>query len=129
MQFDADIGLDRLELSPVSKASTDQRAGRAGRTQPGICLRLWDEATQRRRADFEVAELHRVDLSSAVLRLYDWGETDIAAFPWFEVPPAASVEHAQNYSSFWERLTRAALPAWADSLYAFLSDRESPVCW
>ncbi len=96
MQFDADIGLDRLELSPVSKASTDQRAGRAGRTQPGICLRLWDEATQRRRADFEVAELHRVDLSSAVLRLYDWGETDIAAFPWFEVPPAASVEHAQK---------------------------------
>ena len=96
MQFDADIGLDRLELSPVSKASTDQRAGRAGRTQPGICLRLWEEATQRRRADFEVAELHRVDLSSAVLRLYDWGETDIAAFPWFEIPPAASVEHAQK---------------------------------
>jgi len=96
MQFDADIGLDRLELVPVSKASTDQRAGRAGRTQPGICLRLWEEATQHRRADFEIAELHRVDLSSAVLRLYDWGENDIAAFPWFEVPPAASVEHAQK---------------------------------
>jgi len=96
MQFDADIGLDRLELLPVSKASTDQRAGRAGRTQPGICLRLWEEATHRRRADFEVAELHRVDLSSAVLRVYDWGETDIAAFPWFEVPPGASVEHAQK---------------------------------
>ena len=96
MQFDADIGLDRLELSPVSKASTDQRAGRAGRTQPGICLRLWEESTQRRRPDFEVAELHRVDLSSAVLRLYDWGETDIAAFPWFEIPPAASIEHAQK---------------------------------
>ncbi len=96
MQFDADIGLDRLELSPVSKASTDQRAGRAGRTRPGICLRLWEEATQRRRPDFDTAELHRVDLSSAVLRLYDWGETDIAAFPWFEVPPPASVEHSQK---------------------------------
>lgn len=96
MQFDADIGLDRLELSPVSKAATDQRAGRAGRTQPGICLRLWEESTQRRRPDFEVAELHRVDLSSAVLRLYDWGETDVAAFPWFEIPPAASIEHAQK---------------------------------
>ena len=65
MQFDADIGLDRLELTPVSKASTDQRAGRAGRTEPGICLRLWEEATQRHRPDFDVAELHRVDLSSA----------------------------------------------------------------
>ncbi|MEJ7595008.1 MAG: ATP-dependent helicase HrpB [Planctomycetaceae bacterium] len=96
MQFDADIGLDRLELSPVSKASTDQRAGRAGRTQPGICLRLWEEATQRRRSDFDVAELHRVDLSSAILRLYDWGESDVAAFPWFEFPPMASVEHAQK---------------------------------
>ena len=96
MQFDADIGLDRLELSPVSRASTDQRAGRAGRTQPGICLRLWEESTQRRRPDFDVAELHRVDLSSAVLRLFDWGESKVAEFPWFEVPPIASVEHAQK---------------------------------
>jgi ATP-dependent helicase HrpB len=96
MQFDADIGLDRLDLGPVSKASTDQRAGRAGRTEPGICLRLWDEASQRRRPDFDVAELHRVDLSSAILRLYDWGETNVAAFPWFETPPAASIEHAQK---------------------------------
>ncbi len=96
MQFDANIGLDRLELSPVSKASTDQRAGRAGRTQPGICVRLWEESTHRRRPDFEVAEINRVDLSSAVLRLYDWGESDIAAFPWFEIPPAASIEHAQR---------------------------------
>ena len=94
MQFDSDIGLDRLELTPVSKASTDQRAGRAGRTQPGVCLRLWEEASHRRRPDFDAAELHRVDLSAAVLRLYAWGETDIAAFPWFEAPPSASLEHA-----------------------------------
>lgn len=94
MNFDADVGLDRLELTPISKASTDQRAGRAGRTQPGVCLRLWEESAQRRRPDFDAAELHRVDLSSAVLRLFAWGETDIAAFPWFEAPPAESVDHA-----------------------------------
>jgi ATP-dependent helicase HrpB len=94
MNFDADVGLDRLELTPISKASTDQRAGRAGRTQPGVCLRLWEESAQRRRADFDAAELHRVDLSSAVLRLFAWGETDIAAFPWFEAPPAESIDHA-----------------------------------
>lgn len=96
MQFDADIGLNRLELTPVSKASTDQRAGRAGRTQPGVCLRLWEESAQRRRPDFDSAELRRVDLSGAILRLYAWGETDIAAFPWFEDPPAASIEHAEK---------------------------------
>lgn len=94
MNFDADVGLDRLELTPISKASTDQRAGRAGRTQPGVCLRLWEESAQRRRPDFDAAELHRVDLSSAVLRLCAWGETDIAAFPWFEAPPAESIDHA-----------------------------------
>jgi ATP-dependent helicase HrpB len=94
MNFDADVGLDRLELTPISKASTDQRAGRAGRTQPGVCLRLWEESAQRRRPDFDAAELHRVDLSSAVLRLFAWGETDIAAFSWFEAPPAESIDHA-----------------------------------
>ena len=94
MNFDADVGLDRLELTPISKASTDQRAGRAGRTQPGVCLRLWEESAQRRRPDFDAAELHRVDLSSAVLRLFAWGETDIAAFPWFESPPPESIDHA-----------------------------------
>ena len=94
MNFDADVGLDRLELTPISRASTDQRAGRAGRTQPGVCLRLWEESAQRRRPDFDAAELHRVDLSSAVLRLFAWGETDIAAFPWFESPPSESIDHA-----------------------------------
>ena len=94
MHFDADIGLDRLELTPISKASADQRAGRAGRTQPGVCLRLWDEASHRHRAEYDIAELHRVDLSSSVLRLFAWGETDLSAFPWYEAPPASSLEHA-----------------------------------
>lgn len=94
MHFDADVGLDRLELTPISKASADQRAGRAGRTQPGICLRLWDEASHRHRAEYDIAELHRVDLSASVLRLFAWGETDLSAFPWYESPPATSLEHA-----------------------------------
>lgn len=94
MNFDADIGLDRLELTPISKASADQRAGRAGRTRPGICLRLWDEASHRHRAEFDCAEVHRVDLSSSVLRLFAWGETDLVAFPWYESPSSASLDHA-----------------------------------
>lgn len=94
MQFDADVGLDRLELVNVSQASADQRAGRAGRTGPGYCMRLWDQNTHRHRAEFETAELHRVDLSGAVLRLCAWGESRVAEFPWFEPPPAAAIEHA-----------------------------------
>ncbi|RLS32042.1 MAG: ATP-dependent helicase HrpB [Planctomycetota bacterium] len=119
MQFDADIGLDRLELTPVSKASTDQRAGRAGRTQPGVCLRLWEEASHRRRPDFDAAELHRVDLSSAVLRLYAWGESDIAAFPWFEAPPASSVEHAVKLLRLLGAIDDAGVTALGKALVRF----------
>jgi ATP-dependent helicase HrpB len=94
MRFDPHVGLDRLELTPISKASADQRAGRAGRTQPGICLRLWDEMAHRHRPDFELPEIARVDLSGPVLQLLAWGESDVAAFPWFEPPPPAAIEHA-----------------------------------
>ncbi len=94
MMFDADTGLDQLDLVPVSRASSNQRAGRAGRTRPGLCLRLWDESSQRRRPEYELAELHRVDLSGAVLRLMAWGEADVRAFPWFERPPESLLDHA-----------------------------------
>lgn len=92
--FDATVGLDRLELKKCSKASADQRAGRAGRTAPGVCLRLWDERSQVLRSDFEEPEVRRVDLASTVLQLCCWGERDIAAFPWFEPPRATAVEQA-----------------------------------
>ncbi|MFN9720637.1 MAG: ATP-dependent helicase C-terminal domain-containing protein, partial [Planctomycetota bacterium] len=56
--------------------------------------RLWDEASHRQRADYETAELHRVDLSASVLRLFAWGETHLESFPWYESPPEASLQHA-----------------------------------
>lgn len=94
MQFDPSAGLDRLQLTPVSRASADQRAGRAGRTGPGVCLRLWDEAAHRSRPAMDQPEILRVDLSAAILRLKAWGETDIFAFPWFDPPAPEAVEHA-----------------------------------
>ena len=96
LEFDPRTGLNRLELKPISKAAADQRAGRAGRTGPGVCLRLWPEAAQRHRPDSEIAEIHRVDLSAVVLQLLDWGETDVAQFPWFESPSPAALDQAQN---------------------------------
>lgn len=94
MRFDPDLGLDYLDLSPISKASADQRAGRAGRTQPGVCLRLWDELTHRARPDLDDPEIRRVDLAGPVLELIQWGEQDVLAFPWFEAPREEAVTQA-----------------------------------
>ena len=95
-EFDAATGLNRLVLRPISKASAIQRAGRAGRTGPGYCLRLWSEAQQRTRSEFETPELHRVDLAGVVLQLQVWGETDCRAFPWFEPPREAALVQAET---------------------------------
>src|SRR5205807_914399 len=65
--YDAQRGLDRLELKRISKASATQRAGRAGRTAPGRCVRLWSQQEDRAMDDFELPEVQRVDLCAAVL--------------------------------------------------------------
>ncbi len=94
MQFDPGLGLDRLVLTKISQASSDQRAGRAGRTQPGVCLRLWMEREQRGLAVETEPEIRRVDLAGPVLELLCWGENDVAAFPWFEAPRTEAIAQA-----------------------------------
>jgi ATP-dependent helicase HrpB len=92
--FDPGVGLDRLKLTPISRASADQRAGRAGRTQPGVCIRLWSAAAHRARPEQTEPEIRRVDLAGAVLQLLWLGEADLLHFPWLEPPPASTVEQA-----------------------------------
>ncbi len=96
MRYDPQSGLDKLELSAISKASADQRAGRAGRTQPGLCWRMWDESAHRARPDRELPEIARVDLASAVLMLKAWGEADVLAFPWLDPPLVDAVRLAES---------------------------------
>lgn len=96
LQFDPHVGLDRLELSPISQASADQRAGRAGRLEPGLCLRLWDERAHRTRAAFDTPEIARLDLAGPMLQLRCWGENDVRDFPWFEAPPEAALAQADS---------------------------------
>lgn len=91
---DPATGLDRLVLEPVSVASTDQRAGRAGRLGPGLCLRLWSAPEQRDRAPATEPEIVRVDLAGATLQLLAWGEPDPASFPWVEAPPPEALRRA-----------------------------------
>ncbi len=94
LRFDPATGLDRLELGRVSRASADQRAGRAGRQAPGICLRLWPAWEQATLPERETPEISRVDLVGPALQLLAWGETDLAAFGWFEAPDPAALEAA-----------------------------------
>ena len=86
LRFDPATGLDRLELGRVSRASAEQRAGRAGRQAPGICLRLWPAYEHATLPERESPEIARVDLAGPTLQLLAWGETDLAVFAWFEAP-------------------------------------------
>jgi ATP-dependent helicase HrpB len=92
--FDPRVGLDRLQLTPISRASADQRAGRAGRTQPGICVRLWSAGSHRARPEQTEPEIRRVDLAGAVLQLLYLGEKNVLHFPWLEPPREATVAQA-----------------------------------
>lgn len=71
--FDPNSGMTRLVTSRVSKASAEQRKGRAGRVEPGVCYRLWSESEQFGLADFTPAEIQEADLAPLVLELAQWG--------------------------------------------------------
>lgn len=96
MQHDASVGIPSLQLQPISKASADQRAGRAGRTAPGVCFRLWSAAQHRSRPDHTPPEIARADLSSAILTVTSWGERDINGFPWVTAPSVHAVDAAKR---------------------------------
>jgi ATP-dependent helicase HrpB len=85
-RFDPSIGLDRLSLEPISQASATQRAGRAGRITTGTCIRLWNSAADRSRANQLDPEIRRVDVAGAALQLFQWGEADAKDFPWLDPP-------------------------------------------
>ncbi len=94
MRFDSAIGLPKLQLEPISQASAEQRAGRAGRTEPGVCYRLWTAIAHRSRRERDTPEVERADFCSAALALFAWGERDPFDFPWLSPPPPQAVETA-----------------------------------
>ncbi|MAI72870.1 MAG: ATP-dependent helicase HrpB [Rhodopirellula sp.] len=96
MQMDSQIGLPKLQLEPISQASAEQRAGRAGRTSPGLCYRLWPLAVHRARPSKDTPEITRCDFASALLMLSVWGERDVFDFPWLTPPTTSSVKNAEN---------------------------------
>jgi ATP-dependent helicase HrpB len=95
-RFDPHRGINTLLIEKISAASADQRAGRAGRTAPGVCVRLWTEREHGLRAPQELPEVRRLDLSEVVLTLKASGIDDIVAFPWLEKPEARALERAET---------------------------------
>ncbi|WP_407186015.1 ATP-dependent helicase HrpB [Bradyrhizobium centrosematis] len=95
-RYEPDIGLTRLETVRASRAAVDQRRGRAGRTEPGVCYRLWDEPQTASLAPYTQPEILSADLSSLVLDLAQWGVRDPAALSFLDPPPQPAWKEAKS---------------------------------
>jgi len=104
-RFDPASGLTRLATVRVSRAAADQRRGRAGRTEPGVCYRLWDEAETRALPAFADPEILDADLSGLALDLARWGAKDTSGLAFLDPPPAAAFAEARALLVRLEALT------------------------
>jgi len=93
--YEPDLGLTRLETRRVSRASADQRRGRAGRTEPGICYRLWEEAATGALEPFSSPEILAADLSGLMLDCAEWGVTDPTRLAFLDPPPKPALTEAR----------------------------------
>ncbi len=95
-RYDANRGLNTLLVGKISQANADQRTGRAGRTAPGTCIRLWSRGEHDERAPHELPEIRRLDLSEVVLTLKASGLDDLRKFRWLDKPDEISLTHAEE---------------------------------
>ena len=95
-RYDSNRGINTLLIERISQSSSDQRAGRAGRTAPGRCIRLWSRSEHDERAPHEMSEIRRLDLSEVVLTLKAAGVEDLRKFRWLEKPDEISLTHAEE---------------------------------
>ena len=119
-RFDPASGLTRLATVRVSRAAADQRRGRAGRTEPGVCYRLWDEAETRALAAFAAPESQEADLSGLALDLARWGAKDASGLAFLDPPPSAAFAEARSLLHRLGALTEAGvLTEHGEALAAF----------
>jgi ATP-dependent helicase HrpB len=95
-RHDAERGISTLLLEEISRASADQRKGRAGRTAPGTCRRLWTESNHLNRPERNTPEIQRADLAEVVLLLHSLGIKAAAEFDWLDKPDSQAVRRAEN---------------------------------
>jgi ATP-dependent helicase HrpB len=94
--FDPNSGLTRLKTVRVTRDAADQRAGRAGRLGPGVCYRLWAEATHQHLLANRTPEILEADLAPLTLELYEWGVSDIQSLTWITPPAPGAVSQAKE---------------------------------
>ncbi|OKA29053.1 ATP-dependent helicase HrpB [Pseudomonas versuta] len=94
-RFDPGSGMTRLDTQRISRASATQRAGRAGRLEPGVCYRLWSEDQHAQLAAYSSAEILQADLAGLALQLARWGVTPEQLI-WLDLPPSASYAQARQ---------------------------------
>lgn len=95
-RYDPHRGINTLLIEKISRASADQRAGRAGRTAPGVCIRLWTERDHALRPAAELPEIRRLDMAETVLSLKAAGVADLSAFRWIDPPEEKSLLRAEQ---------------------------------
>jgi ATP-dependent helicase HrpB len=95
-KFNPRSGLSKLETMQISKESADQRAGRAGRLCPGVCIRMWTKATHDRLEEQGIPEIEQADLSNLVLDLAQWGIVDANQLIWLTPPPKGHLIQASK---------------------------------
>ncbi len=95
-RYDPYRGINTLLIEKISRASADQRAGRAGRTAPGVCLRLWSREEHGHRPEQESPEIKRLDLTEVVLTLKAAGVEDLRGFRWLEPPEEQALAYAEE---------------------------------
>ncbi len=95
-RFEPDVGVTRLETVRVSRAAADQRRGRAGRTEPGVCYRLWDEPQTQSLPAFAEPEIRSADLAPLLLDCAEWGAADPRALSWIDTPLPAAIDAARE---------------------------------
>ena len=96
-RYDPNRGINTLIIEKISRSSAEQRAGRAGRTAPGKCVRLWSQQEHDERPAQELPEIKRLDLSEVVLTLKAAGIDDLRKFRWMEAPTELALNHAEAF--------------------------------
>lgn len=95
-RYEPDAGITRLETVRVSRAAADQRRGRAGRTEPGVCYRLWEEPQTKSLPAFAEPEIRSAGLAGLLLDCAEWGVTEPATLRWLDAPPTAALDAARG---------------------------------